>query len=126
VLEKSEEELLALRNFGRKSYDELRDKLDEMGILGRDGGEEELYDAPPLEDDEAPAMIRQVAEPEAELEPELVSEPPEVPGIEPAPVGRRKSRARDKAPPEPTAEGDEDIEDWKRKLLELTEAEEEQ
>ena len=27
VLEKSEEELLALRNFGRKSYDELRDKL---------------------------------------------------------------------------------------------------
>jgi len=33
VLEKSEEELLALRNFGRKSYDELRDKLVSMGFL---------------------------------------------------------------------------------------------
>jgi DNA-directed RNA polymerase subunit alpha len=33
VLEKSEEELLALRNFGRKSYDELRDKLLSMGFL---------------------------------------------------------------------------------------------
>ncbi|MFN8559608.1 MAG: DNA-directed RNA polymerase subunit alpha [Dehalococcoidia bacterium] len=33
VLEKSEEELLALRNFGRKSYDELKDRLVEMGFL---------------------------------------------------------------------------------------------
>ncbi|MHB8575996.1 MAG: DNA-directed RNA polymerase subunit alpha [Dehalococcoidia bacterium] len=33
VLEKSEDELLSLRNFGRKSYDELRDKLVEMGYL---------------------------------------------------------------------------------------------
>ena len=33
VLEKSEDELLALRNFGRKSYEELRDKLIEMGLL---------------------------------------------------------------------------------------------
>ncbi|MBI2761463.1 MAG: DNA-directed RNA polymerase subunit alpha [Chloroflexi bacterium] len=33
VLEKSEDELLALRNFGRKSYDELKDKLIEMGFL---------------------------------------------------------------------------------------------
>ncbi len=33
VLEKSEEELLALRNFGRKSYDELREKLVSMGFL---------------------------------------------------------------------------------------------
>lgn len=32
VLEKSEEELLALRNFGAKSYDELRDKLVEEGF----------------------------------------------------------------------------------------------
>ena len=36
VLEKSEEELLALRNFGRKSYDELRDKLIELGFLSPD------------------------------------------------------------------------------------------
>jgi DNA-directed RNA polymerase subunit alpha len=33
VLEKSEEELLGLRNFGRKSYDELRDKLISMNFL---------------------------------------------------------------------------------------------
>jgi DNA-directed RNA polymerase subunit alpha len=33
VLEKSEEELLALRNFGRKSYDELKDKLVSMSFL---------------------------------------------------------------------------------------------
>jgi DNA-directed RNA polymerase subunit alpha len=33
VLEKSEDELLALRNFGRKSYDELREKLISMGFL---------------------------------------------------------------------------------------------
>jgi len=33
VLEKSEDELLSLRNFGRKSYDELREKLIERGLL---------------------------------------------------------------------------------------------
>jgi DNA-directed RNA polymerase alpha subunit len=32
VLEKSEEELLSLRNFGEKSYMELRDKLVEHGF----------------------------------------------------------------------------------------------
>lgn len=37
VLEKSEEELLGLRNFGRKSYDELREKLIEMGFIDDDG-----------------------------------------------------------------------------------------
>ncbi len=36
VLEKSEDELLALRNFGRKSYDELRDKLIELGYVDGD------------------------------------------------------------------------------------------
>ena len=38
VLEKTEDELLALRNFGRKSYDELREKLVTMSFLS----EEEL------------------------------------------------------------------------------------
>jgi hypothetical protein len=33
VLEKSEDELLALRNFGRKSYDELRDRLIELSYI---------------------------------------------------------------------------------------------
>jgi DNA-directed RNA polymerase subunit alpha len=40
VLEKSEEELLALRNFGRKSYDELKDKLIEMGFLPPESAEQ--------------------------------------------------------------------------------------
>lgn len=42
VLEKSEDELLSLRNFGRKSYDELKDRLIELGFLepadGSEGG----------------------------------------------------------------------------------------
>ena len=57
VLEKSEEELLALRNFGRKSYDELRERLDELGLLPADRGgaeEGELPEALPLDDEEAP------------------------------------------------------------------------
>lgn len=36
VLEKSEDELLGLRNFGRKSYDELRDRLIELGYIDPD------------------------------------------------------------------------------------------
>ena len=39
VLEKSEDELLALRNFGRKSYDELREKL--VSMASSPGGDEE-------------------------------------------------------------------------------------
>lgn len=38
VAEKSEHELLTLRNFGRKSYDELRQRLDELGIILDDTG----------------------------------------------------------------------------------------
>ncbi|HWQ28499.1 MAG TPA: DNA-directed RNA polymerase subunit alpha [Dehalococcoidia bacterium] len=41
VLEKSEEELLALRNFGRKSYDELKEKLIQMGFLPPESGARE-------------------------------------------------------------------------------------
>jgi DNA-directed RNA polymerase subunit alpha len=45
VLEKSEDELLSLRNFGRKSYDELRDKLAELGLLPpREPDDYEGYD----------------------------------------------------------------------------------
>lgn len=33
VLERSEDELLSLRNFGRKSYDELKDRLIELGFI---------------------------------------------------------------------------------------------
>lgn len=33
VLEKTTEELLGLRNFGPQSYDELRERLDDLGLL---------------------------------------------------------------------------------------------
>lgn len=47
VLEKSEDELLALRNFGRKSYDELRDRLIELGYVDGDAeGLVPITDAP--------------------------------------------------------------------------------
>ena len=60
VLEKSEEELLALRNFGEKSYEELRDRLVEHGfpaprVESRHGG------AAP-----APVPVASVAEASAE------------------------------------------------------------
>ncbi len=41
VLEKSEDELLALRNFGQKSYDELKARLIELGYLGPEAEEPE-------------------------------------------------------------------------------------
>ena len=122
VLEKSEEELLALRNFGRKSYDELRERLDEMGLLSVDvgrGAEDDIGDiapAPPLDDDEGP-IGRAVTTAPAEVAVEA--------GIEPAPVGRKSKKAG--AAAAATAESDEDGEEmpeWKRQLLELTAEEE--
>jgi DNA-directed RNA polymerase subunit alpha len=125
VLEKSEEELLALRNFGRKSYDELREKLDELGLLSADRAEDEIMDALPLGDEEAPASVQRPA-PEAAAEAPAPMKDVDLPGIEPAPVGRAK-KAQSKKAAAATAESegeDEEIPDWKRKLLELTEDEE--
>jgi len=123
VLEKSEEELLALRNFGRKSYDELRERLDEMNLLPADrgmGGEEEMMEAPPLSDEETPISASRAAV----AEPPEAEEASEAPAIEPEPVGRKTRPSRSKKAPaadaEEGAEGEE-IPDWKRKLLELTE-----
>lgn len=42
ILEKSEDELLTLRNFGRKSYDELKARLIEMGLLQAEEEEEPM------------------------------------------------------------------------------------
>ncbi len=57
VLERTEEELLALRNFGHKSYDELRDRLIEMNYV--DGSQPGLVIvpdfAPPAAPEPAPA-----------------------------------------------------------------------
>jgi DNA-directed RNA polymerase subunit alpha len=116
VLEKSEEELLALRNFGRKSYDELRERLDEMNLLPMDAGrtsEDEgadLSPALPLDDDERPIGRRSAA----------VATDEEAP-LEPRPVGR-KSRAKAAEPSDEPA-GEEEIPDWKRALKQLTEEE---
>ena len=134
VLEKSEEELLALRNFGRKSYDELREKLDEMDLLKADHGEyselPELPDAPPLTDEEGPIGRRYiVGEDDSALEaPSIAAESGEAvdaaPEVEREPVAAapaaKKTRGKAKASAD-TAEGeDEEIPEWKRALMKLT------
>jgi DNA-directed RNA polymerase subunit alpha len=109
VLEKSEDELLALRNFGRKSYDELREKLDELGLLPLDRGDEAPPEALPLGDEEEPLSIRRAID-------EIADEPAE------APKAKKASRAKKAADEEADEEAGEDGEmpDWKRRLLELT------
>ena len=120
VLEKSEEELLALRNFGRKSYDELRERLDELGLLPADRGgaeEGELPEALPLDDEEAPISALR-----AEAEPEAV----ETPAAEaPAPAAKARKGKAAKAAAAAGAEGGEEEEpEWKQKLRALTGEEE--
>ena len=124
VLEKSEEELLALRNFGRKSYDELRDKLDEMGLLPADRGEEELPEAPPLGDEETPITARR-APAEPVLEEATEAAKVEVAKVEAA-APAKKSRAKAKVAPGVTEGEDEEEPEWKRRLRLLTEAGEEE
>jgi len=130
VLEKSEEELLALRNFGRKSYDELRARLDQLGLLPAERPEEELMEAPPLGEEEMPIMARRAAElapaaveepaagPEAAPEPEAVVAPP-VAARSQKPAKKGKA-AKAAAPAAAGEEGEEEMPEWKRKLLELT------
>lgn len=97
VLEKSEEELLALRNFGRKSYDELRVRLDELDLLSANaGGEDDLPEAAPLGDEDVP--------------------------MRPAAVEDHGSSAEtaEASTDDGGGETDVDMEDWKRKLQQLT------
>lgn len=116
VLEKSEEELLALRNFGRKSYDELRERLDEMNLLPMDAGRgseddgDDLSPAPPLGDDEGPIGRSSAAIATADV------------GIEPPPVGR-KARSKKAAAAADEGGDDEEIPAWKKKLMQLTDDE---
>jgi DNA-directed RNA polymerase subunit alpha len=111
VLEKSEEELLALRNFGRKSYDELREKLDEMSLLPMEAGrtitaeEGELMPALPLEDDEGP-MGRMGGMMDDEER-----------SYQPRPAAARAPETSDE---EEGEEGSEEMPQWKRDLLNLT------
>ncbi len=115
VLEKSEEELLALRNFGRKSYDELREKLEELGLLPSEGGEEEVPEAPPLGEEEEPIVARRP--PPAEVE--EVATLPEAPPVPAAKAPAKKGKAAE-ATPAAGGEEEGEIPEWKRKLLELT------
>jgi DNA-directed RNA polymerase subunit alpha len=124
VLEKSEEELLALRNFGRKSYDELRDKLDELDLLPPET-EEELMEAPPLDEAEMPISAHPVTEAEEpKAGPEVAAETEDrTEAIVPAQVESppKKSKKKKKAPSADAGEeGDEEMPEWKRKLAELT------
>ena len=112
VLEKGEEELLSLRNFGRKSYEELRDKLDELGLL-RIEQPEEVTEAPPLEEGEVPILAQQPVVEEAEAA--TAVEEAKVEEEAPAPAAKDTSGKKTEAPAE-----DEEVPDWKRKLMELT------
>lgn len=112
VLEKSEEELLSLRNFGRKSYEELRDKLSELGLLLAEQPEE-VMEAPPLDEGEVPIMAPQLAVEEAEAAPAV--EEAKVEEEAPAPAAKGAQRKKTEAAAE-----DEEVPDWKRKLMELT------
>ncbi len=118
VLEKSEEELLSLRNFGRKSYDELKDKLDELGLLPVEA-EEEVMEAPPLEEGEGPVLAQRPSVEEAEAPPAVEQPKEEAKEAEEAEAPAKKRPKAAKA--EPSAEAEEDeIPDWKRKLMEIT------
>ena len=124
VLEKSEEELLALRNFGRKSYDELRERLDELGLLSADRGgaeEGELPEALPLDEEEAPIGARRVV---VEQEPEEQVEEAATEAEAPAPAPAKKGRGKKAAAQAEAEAGEEEEPEWKRKLRALTGEEE--
>ncbi|MPZ23322.1 MAG: DNA-directed RNA polymerase subunit alpha [Dehalococcoidia bacterium] len=56
LLERSEDELLGIRNFGRKSYDEVKEKLLEMGLVeeGEIGAQSYSFEPGDDEDEEMP------------------------------------------------------------------------
>ena len=147
VLEKSEDELLALRNFGRKSYDELRDRLIELGFLSLEALKEEVAEAlsvieeeempsvaagipeAPPEEKAAPTALAVAEEPavapeEAAAEKVKVKEiaaPAEPEGAVASPPKRERKRAKVEEPPAAAEGEEEEIPEWQRKLLALKE-----
>ena len=138
VLEKAEDELLSLRNFGRKSYDELRDRLFELGFLAPEGPKEEVAEAPSvIGEEELPAVaavrapaVEQVAPPEepvvAPAEPvaeevvvEEIAAPAEPEAVVATPPKRERKRAKAGETPAPAEGEEEEIPDWQRKLMAL-------
>lgn len=149
VLEKSEDELLALRNFGRKSYEELKARLRELGFLPEETVEEEEVpvEVPSvIEEEGLPAVVglgeeaaAVAAEPAAGAEePAVVVEeaalpeaaevtvppPAEEAVVAPAEEQKAKAKARAKRKAEelaPVAEEEEgeELADWQRMLQKL-------
>jgi DNA-directed RNA polymerase subunit alpha len=142
VLEKSEDELLSLRNFGRKSYDELRDRLYELGFLVVEAPKEEVAaEAPSVIEEElpaiaaeAPAVEKEVVPPEplaeepvvAPAEPaaeevvvEEIAAPPEPEAVVATPPKRERKRAKAGEPLAPAEGEEEEMPDWQRKLMAL-------
>jgi hypothetical protein len=117
VLEKSEEELLSLRNFGRKSYDELRDKLNEMGLLAADSPED-VMEALPIEEGETPIIAARPAVEEAAA-PEAAPAEEEATVATEAAAPAKRSRAKKAA----ATEEEEEVPEWQRKLKELIQEE---
>jgi hypothetical protein len=131
VLEKSEDELLSLRNFGRKSYDELKARLRELSFLPSETAEEELGTEVPsvIEEEGLPAVVGRgegaaavVAEPVAGgEEPVVVAEeapPAEEAVVAPAKRKKGEAEAEEPAPVAEEGEGGE-LAEWQRKLLKL-------
>jgi len=148
VLEKSEDELLALRNFGRKSYEELKSRLRELDFLPPETVEEEVPVEVPsvIEEEGLPAVMGRgeeaavvAAEPVAgagepaagaeEAAPaeaaEVAAPPAEEAVAAPAEKKEAKAKAKAKAKAEeavPAAEEEgEDLAEWQRALLKLKE-----
>ena len=132
VLEKSEDELLALRNFGRKSYEELKTRLWELGFLPAETAEEELVAEVPsvIEEEELPAVVGRGEEAAAAVvEPVVGGEEPVVVPEEAAPPVEEKAvaaaeREEGEAGVEEAApvagEGEaEELAEWQRVLLRL-------
>jgi DNA-directed RNA polymerase subunit alpha len=115
VLEKSEDELLTLRNFGRKSYDELKTRLRELGYLPSETAEEELGAEVPsvTEEEELPAVVGRGEEAAA-----VVVEPV-AGGEEPVVVAEEAPPPAEKEKGETGAEEAEELAEWQRKLLKL-------
>jgi DNA-directed RNA polymerase subunit alpha len=142
VLEKSEDELLALRNFGRKSYEELKSRLRELSFLPPETVEEEVPLEVPsvIEEEGLPAVVARAEEPAAvapeppaaAAEPAVVAEeeaPPEPAEVAaPAPAeeelaapAKKKRVKAEKAEPAAEEEEAEELAEWQRALLKLRE-----
>jgi hypothetical protein len=152
VLEMSEDDLLGVRNFGRKSLDELRDRLSERGLLENSrlaatsttGVADEEEEEAELEEDEA--TTEQLMQPTAVVpQPPPPAEPPPI--LRPAPIqvaddeeiedftrspSTRAVKTAPRPPPVPVAEEEEEEEipeytyDFSEEDIEGDEEEEEQ